>query len=278
LAELAARYQAIGGHSPLYEITQRTGQGLQREMHKRTAGRDIQVYLGMKHSPPFIADAVSAIVAGGVRRVLGLVLAPHFSTMSVGEYMAEAHSAISEKTHPPSFVPIGSWHLAPGLIALLRDRVIEAEARFSHAERSKLVIVFTAHSLPERILTTNDPYPEQVQATGRAVAESLSAPHYQFAWQSRGRTSEAWLGPDILEKLPELAEQGWRSVLVCPVGFVSDHLEILYDLDIQAAALARSLGIHFERTRSLNDDPAFVKVLADVAGGALAVDPAVEAR
>jgi ferrochelatase len=236
VADLRQRYDAIGGTSPLLARTRAQADGLQSEL-----GDTWQVELGMKHSAPFIEDGAAAL-AGCVRRV-GLVLAPHYSRMSVGEY-AERAAGVDV---------IESWHLEPGLIELLAERL--RDVYFDGA-----LVLFTAHSLPERIIADGDPYPAQLEETAAAVAEAAGIDDWQVAWQSAGRTPEPWIGPDILEVMRTRR----RDVVVCPCGFVSDHLEVLYDLDIQARALAAELNIGFARTASLNDDPRFLRVLAEV--------------
>ena len=278
LQELAQRYQAIGGQSPLLEITRRQAVGLEQRLSARAGFEHMRVYVGMKHSPPFIADTVRRMVEDGVEDVYGMVLAPHFSTMSVAQYLEEARGALAQEGANVRWVPVRSWHLAPGLIEVLSRRVEEGLGKFGPGEA--VTVLFTAHSLPERILTVNDPYPQQIQETGHAVMTRLGGvvAAYQFGWQSAGRTREPWLGPDLLTTLTAFSEEGKRAVLVCPVGFVSDHLEVLYDVDIQAAAHARQLGIHLERTRSLNDDPAFLDALADVIAGADGARRLAEAR
>jgi ferrochelatase len=278
LANLTQRYEAIGGNSPLFAITRRQAVGLEQALASRPGFDRTVVYMGMKHAAPFIADAVRQMLADGVEECYALVLAPHFSTMSVAQYIDEAREALAGAGASVRLIPIWSWHLAPGLIGGLAKRVESALARFTADESP--TILFTAHSLPERILAEHDPYPDQIQETGRAVMARLGSPsalRYQFGWQSAGRTREPWLGPDLLTTLDALKAEGRQAVLVCPVGFVSDHLEILYDIDIEAQAKARALGIHLERTLMFNDDPGFLATLADVIFGADAVETAAEA-
>ena len=271
LAELAHRYRAIGGRSPFFSITERTARRLEAALSARQ-GMPFRVYLGLKHSPPFIEDAVRALIADNIQRVYGLVLAPHFSSLSVGQYLAAAEAALVRNPSPPAWVPIRSWHLQPQLIHMLAERTRAGIQQFSPRERLRLTIVFTAHSLPARVLASGDPYPRQVRETVEAVMEQVpGAFRYEFAWQSRGRTDEAWLEPDILERLPALHAQGARAVLAVPVGFVSDHLEILYDLDRQAKERAQALNLGWGRTQMPNADPEFVETLVQcvlAAGGA----------
>lgn len=258
LAELTARYEAIGGRSPLLEITEAQRIGLE----KRLDG--VPTYLGQKHSPPFIPDAVRAMADDGVDRIVGLVLAPHYSKMSVGDYRRRVMLARDEAGLGAPVDVVESWHVEPGYVDFLAQRVREAAARLPDDARDRHVVVFTAHSLPEAILRGGDPYPEQLQETADAVAAAAGVESYTVGWQSAGRTADPWLGPDVLEVIERLAGEGARGVIVCPCGFVSDHLEVLYDVDVECVDAARRLGVELVRTESPNDDPAFLDVLATV--------------
>lgn len=260
LEELIGRYRAIGGSSPLLEISRAQQGGLQ-ELLEVERDRRVLVELGMKHAAPFIEDGVNALIDAGVRHAVGLVLAPHYSALSVGEYISRATAQAGDRL---DFAFVEDWHLEPSYIALLADRVREAANTFPAEARGDLDVVFTAHSLPSRILESDDPYPRQLSETAEAIAASVGLERWSIAWQSAGRTSEQWLGPDILEVVRELAAAESRGVIVCPAGFVSDHLEILYDLDVECRTLAQDLGIAWRRTRSPNADPAFLRVLTDV--------------
>jgi ferrochelatase len=263
LAELLARYEAIGGSSPLLEITSAQAQGLERRLAE-LAGKSVRVELGMKHAPPFIEDGVQALRSSGIRRATGLVLAPHYSALSVGEYRERALHAAGEDLDL-SFVE--HWHLAPGYVELLASRVADCLGQFPPEERAGVAVVFTAHSLPERIVAAGDPYPQQLLETAEAVALRAGLDRWSTAWQSAGRTGEKWLGPDVVQVARELAASGASGMIVCPAGFVSDHLEILYDLDVECHEVAHELGLPFRRTESPNADPAFVSTLADVVLG-----------
>ena len=249
LYDLRCRYDAIGGTSPLRQRTEAQAAGLAERL-----GSNYLISLGMKHSGPTIEAAVGQLQREGVRQVVGVILAPHFSALSVGEYLSRARAAAGSTP----FVPVHSWHLHPLLIETLAARVAEKLAEVS----LDAIVVFTAHSLPSRIVESGDPYPSQVAATAHAVAGllRLSRNRWRVAWQSAGRTSEPWLGPDILDLIAAASDGG--AIVVCPVGFVSDHLETLYDLDVQAAALASSSGVQFARTRALDVD--VCPVLTDV--------------
>jgi ferrochelatase len=263
LAELRDRYAAIGGRSPLLEITRAQAGGLRAAL--RAAGRgDVHVAVGMKHSPPFLEDAARQLAASGVEHVVGLVLAPHYSRMSVREYGDRVRAALQQEPRGgPRFTLVRSWATAPGYVGYLETAVGDALARLGPAAAGAEV-VFTAHSLPERILELGDPYPEELSSTAEAVARAAGLERWSIAWQSAGRTADPWIGPDVLEVLPQLVEAGASGVVVCPAGFVADHLEVLYDLDIEAAIAARALGLPFARTASPNADPALSSTLASV--------------
>jgi ferrochelatase len=259
LADLTARYDAIGGTSPLAERTDAQRAGIARALDARQPGR-WTVVLGQKHAAPFIEDAVASLVADGVDEVIGLVLAPHYSRASVGEYQSRLIAAAEAAGVPAR--AIDHWHLEPTHVAFLADAVRDGLAGLPAATR----VVFTAHSLPERALV-DDPYPGELAASAAAVAAELGLADdgWSIGWQSAGRTADPWRGPDILAVLSELAaDPAVDGVLVCPQGFVSDHLEVVYDLDIEAARRAAAVGIEFARTRVLNDDPAVLAALADL--------------
>jgi ferrochelatase len=211
----------------------------------------------MKHAAPFIEDAVAGIIADGITRAVGVVLAPHYSRLSIGEYEERARAAAVGNL---DFAMVPSWYDAPPYLEALVDRVQKALTTLP--ERTE--VVFTAHSLPARIVNDGDPYPDQLRRTAEAVAARAGVGRWRVAWQSAGRTPEPWIEPDIGEVLDELAAGGdTEGVLVCPAGFTSDHLEILYDLDVEASARAGNLGLAFARTESLNDDPRLCEAVAN---------------
>jgi ferrochelatase len=262
LAELRERYAAIGGRSPLLEITRAQASRLRDAL--RLAGHsDVQVVVGMKHSPPFLEDAAGQLAASGAEHVVGLVLAPHYSRMSVQEYGDRVQAALAARPGGPRFTLVPSWATEPGYVRYLAMAVGDALARLGSAAAGAEV-VFTAHSLPERILAAGDPYPDELRATAEAVAGAAGLERWSIAWQSAGRTAEPWIGPDVLEVLPRLAEAGATGVVVCPAGFVADHLEVLYDLDVEAAAEAHALGLPFARTAAPNAHPALAATLAGI--------------
>lgn len=254
LADLRRRYDAIGGTSPLLARTREQAAGIQAAL-----GDDFLVELGMKHATPFIEDGVAALVAAGVTRIVGVVLAPHYSALSVGEYSKRAEATATEAGVYLTMVT--SWHLAPGYVDLLAG-FVQAEVRRLAVE--PVEVVFTAHSLPTRILDMGDPYPDQLAETAAAVAAQAGVERWSVGWQSAGRTPEPWIGPDILAVLPTLRDAGAAGVVVCAAGFVSDHLEVLYDLDVEARAAAEAIGLAFTRTPSPNADPSFCATVAGV--------------
>jgi ferrochelatase len=253
LDDLVARYRSLGieDSNPLNAITEATRAALQEEL-------GLRVYTGMKHWTPRIADAADAALAGGADRLVGLVLAPHYSSLSIAGYRKLLRDAVGDRA---DIVFVDSWHDDRGFISFLADRIRDTEAH----------VVFTAHSLPARILDEGDPYQDQLLETARLVADTAGVEDWSFSFQSESPTGEPWLGPDILDHLDALSARGIEDVLICPVGFVSDHLEIRWDLDTEAQAKARELGLQLERIEMPNDDPRFVRALADIVRGAAVV-------
>jgi ferrochelatase len=253
LDDLVDRYRRLGieDSNPLNAITEETRMALEREL-------GVPVFTGMKHWTPRIADAVDGALATGADLVVGLVLAPHYSRLSIGGYRRLFEDALGNRA-AQAFVD--SWHDDAGLVAFLADRINGTDAH----------VVFTAHSLPSRILDTGDPYRDQLFETARLVADEAGVTDWSFSFQSESPTGEPWLGPDILDHLGELHARGIGRVLVCPIGFVSDHLEIRWDIDTEAVERARELGIVLSRIEMPNADPAFIRVLASIVRRALAL-------
>ncbi len=259
LAELTARYEAIGGLSPLAERTEAQRAGLQRALDDRAAGR-YEVVLGLKHAAPTIEVTVGRLATRGVRHIVGLVLAPHYSAYSVGQYLERARAAARALDDRIVVDGIESWATEPAFVAFLADEVTRGLAGLPAGSE----VLFTAHSLPERIVAAGDPYPDELRATALAVASAagLGDDRWGLAWQSAGRTPEPWLGPDILEVIAA-SVPGRVGLLVCACGFVSDHLEVLYDLDVEAAGRAAQVGLAFARTACVNDEATVLGALAD---------------
>ena len=266
LAELVDRYRAIGGGSPLSRIVERQRTALGAELARR--GLMVAVYAGMKHISPFIRDVVARMADDGIRQAVARALAPQHSTFNAQTYIgAVENAAASLGPRAPQFSFVQSWHDQPRLVEALATATAEALARFGRSARPH--VFFTAHSLPERIAHGGDPYAREVAATAALVAERLGLTRCDVAFQSAGRTAEAWIGPELGAELRRVAAAGAREVVVCPVGFVADHLEVLYDVDIEAQRIAGDLGIRLERARSMNDDPVFIAGLADLVESAL---------
>ena len=254
IQELKERYQAIGNTFPLDRITREQAAALEKELGTKA-------YIGYKHSSPFVAEAVAQMAADGVTDAVGIVMAPHYSGMSIGGYIERA-----EKVKWPgldiSFVK--SWHVHPAFIDVLGARVQEALSFLDADARRNDLVIFSAHSLPERIVAEGDPYPRQLWETAAAVATSLRIERYTSAWQSAGRTGETWLGPPLEEVVGKAAADGHTAVVVCPCGFTADHLEVLYDVDVEAKHAAEEAGIPLVRTRSMNAEPDFIRAVAAV--------------
>jgi protoporphyrin/coproporphyrin ferrochelatase len=259
--EVTANYRAIGGRSPLLEMSRRQVDALAERL-----GDGYRCYLGMRHWSPWIEEVVGRMVEDGIRRAVGLVLAPHFSAMSVARYQQKVADGLELYRGRIEFEHVPSYHDAPGLIEAFAERVAEGVSRWPEDERDRVHVVFTAHSLPERVLAAGDPYDAQCRETARLVAEraGLAADRWSWSYQSAGRTPEPWAGPDLGDHLEQLAASGVRDVVVVPVGFVSDHVEILFDVDVRGRAVADRLGIRLERPPALNDHLAFIEALAQL--------------
>jgi len=260
LAELVGRYRAVGGPTALNRITREQAAGLGRALADR--GQPVPVYTGFKHVAPFIDDAVRQMAADGIERAVGLVLAPHYSLRSIAEYARYAEDAGRGSLE---LEIIRSWHDHSGFIEFLAARLGEALARSPGAP----LVLFTAHSVPARVLEKGDPYPDQLRETCELVAERASVERWEFAFQSAGRTADPWLGPDVLEAIEAATKRGERNLVVQSVGFVADHLEILYDLDIEARQAAEARGMTFTRAAMPNAHPEFLAVLADLVASRL---------
>jgi ferrochelatase len=287
LAELRDRYAAIGDVFPLLETTRAQAEGLADRLSAE-GGTAFRAYLGMKHSPPSIPEAVARMRAEGIERAVGIVMAPHWSGMSVETYVDRVRAAVDEGGGGPAISFVRSYHAHPSYVTFLASRVSDALAGLPPAERSAASVLFTAHSLPTRVVEDGSlrcktcpcadscRYRDGLQDTADLVAEEIGLESYGIAWQSAGRTPDPWWGPPVKESILEAAAMGRPAVVVCAAGFVADHLETLYDLDIEAKAVADGAGIRFVRTAMPNADPAFLDVLADVIHDHLAEVPSVE--
>jgi len=250
--EIRARYARIGGRSPILDLTRAQAAAIGRALGDR-----FSVHVGMRHWHPYIPDVVDEIARAGHARVVGVAMAPHYSNMSVGAYEKKLLQAADGRLDVSL---VRTWWRQPQFLDAVADRVLQALQRFP--QPSKVQVVFTAHSLPERILASADPYPDELKASATEVATRARLSEWRFAYQSAGATAEPWLGPAVDTVLPELAKAGHDAVLLVPIGFVCDHVEILYDIDVEYQAVAKRLGVQLERTASLNDDPGLVAAVA----------------
>jgi ferrochelatase len=260
LADLKRRYKAIGGTSPLTQRSADQVAGIAAALEQRVPG-GFDVRFGSKYEPPLLETTAESFRADGVDVVVGLVLAPHSSSMSTDQYMSRARAALGEGV---TFVAIGAWWEFPGFLEIIARRVNDALSSIPEERRDTTEVIFSAHSLPEKILATGDNYPEQLRESAERAAALAGVERWDVAWQSAGRTPDPWIGPDILDVLRDKRALGVSDVVSCPIGFVSDHLEVLFDIDIEAQGVAHEIGLNLVRTASLNDDAAFVTVLANV--------------
>ena len=259
LEEITENYRAIGGRSPLLDVSRRQLDGLQGRL-----GDAYRCYLGMRHWEPWIEEVVGAMVEDGIIHAVGIVLAPQFSALSVARYQQKVADGLELYRGRIEIRHVPSYHDAPGLVEAFASRLREGLARWPESEQERVHVVFSAHSLPLRVLSSGDPYGDQCLETARLVAAQAGLPNerWSWSWQSAGRSHEPWAGPDLGDHLEVLAGRGVRNVVVVPVGFVSDHVELLYDVDRRARAIAASLGMRLERPSALNDDPLFIETLA----------------
>ncbi|HET7374819.1 MAG TPA: ferrochelatase [Gemmatimonadaceae bacterium] len=262
VANLVERYRQVGGGTPLRRISEDVRRALESAL--AAVGEPYRVYLGMKHWHPYIAETMAQMKDDGVTEVTCVALAPHCSRLSVGAYCHAAEEANAELGTTFALRFVTTWYKQPRFIDLIANAVRSALLRFPETERDSVAVVFTAHSLPERIRTWGDPYEAELAESSSLIARQARIGPWRFAWQSAGGTQEPWIGPDVLEELEVLRQERVRNVLLVPIGFVCDHLEVLYDIDIEAKAKAGSLGMRLERTALPNATPAFVDVLVDV--------------
>ncbi len=266
VADLQARYRLIGGRSPLLAISRAQANALERRLAETagTSGAQFRTYVGMKHWHPFIHDVIERMAKEGVRKAVGIALTPQYSRLSVGGYIHAAQEAIEQAGAGIEMRFVEHWHDRPAFLAALARRVEAARTLFPEEQRADLPVVFTAHSLPAKIREWNDPYPRHLEETARGVAERAGIRRWFVAWQSKGSTPVPWLEPELPEVLAQLKDGGDRAVLICPAGFVADHLEVLYDIDIEARRMAAEMGMQLERTASLNAADDLIDVLAEL--------------
>ena len=258
LADLQRRYNAIGGTSPLAERTEAQVTAIRNEIERIAPGA-FDVRFGSKYQPPLLEEIAETFRADGFSKVIGLVLAPHSSSMSTTQYFTRAKAALGEGIE---FIEIEEWYEAPGFLELIAERVTEALAKVPAERLATTEVLFSAHSLPEKILANGDNYPDQLRDSAEKAAAIAKVATWDLAWQSAGRTADPWIGPDILDVLRKKKASGVTDIVSCPIGFVSDHLEVLFDIDIEAQGVAKEVGLNLVRTTSLNADAAFMSVLA----------------
>ena len=267
--EISHRYAEIGGFSPLLRITQSAAAQLQ-------ARTGLPVYVGMRHWTPWIKDTVAQMAADGVERAVVICMAPHYSSMSIGAYRRKLDEALAQLAQPFEVIFIESWHTQPEFLDAVAANVRATLTRYTPEERDAVLVVFSAHSLPESILQRGDPYDRQLRETAKLLAEKLALPadRWTFSYQSAAKTGVPWLGPQIEEYIVELANAGHKQLIVAPIGFIADHVEVLYDIDIGVQQIAQEHGVRVERPPMLNDSQATGTILAALVAQAL--QPAME--
>ena len=261
--EIRQRYRVTGGKSPVLGITQEVGRALERRLNG-SAEKRYRCYVGLRHWHPFIKETYAELLDEFPERIIGLCMAPQYSSLSIGAYMRKVEEARTELSNETPISFVTSWHRHPLLIASIAGNIHQTLQKFPAELRSRVPVLFTAHSLPERVVAMKDSYPEEVNGTVQAVCEQLGNQPTRFAYQSQGRSGEKWLGPSVEETLGELAHEGHRHVLVAPIGFICDHVETLYDIDIELKQLARTKGLQLERIPMLNASDALIDILTSV--------------
>jgi ferrochelatase len=260
--EVRERYREIGGRSPILERTWAQAHALETALN--ADAKNFKAFVGMRHWHPFIKDTLAEMCSRGIERAVGLVMAPHYSRMSIEAYFKNVEKSES----PIQIARVNDWHLLPEYLNALAKRVQSALQRFPESMRAEVPIIFTAHSLPKRILEWDDPYPRQLHETVEGLMKLLGPHPHEFAFQSAAISTEPWLGPDASEWINRFADEGKRNILICPIGFVCEHVEILYDIDIVYQTLAKTLGVRLERIDMLNDEPEMISGLAGLVGTA----------
>ncbi|EHQ6864853.1 TPA: ferrochelatase [Listeria monocytogenes] len=264
IADLRGRYHAIGGLSPLAKITEAQAYGLEKALNDSQDEVEFKAYIGLKHIEPFIEDAVEAMHKDGIEEAISIVLAPHYSSFSVEAYNKRAKDA-TDKLGGPSIKAINDWYKQPKFIQMWADRINETAKQIPADELLDTVLIVSAHSLPEKIKQHNDPYPDQLQETADFIFEKVVVPHYALGWQSEGKTGEPWLGPDVQDLTRELyGQEKYKHFIYTPVGFVAEHLEVLYDNDYECKVVTDEIGAAYHRPPMPNADPEFLEVLRTV--------------
>lgn len=263
LDDLIERYEAVGEMNRFAEITDQQLERVVEKLNLAYPAYEFKGYLGLKHIAPFIETAVEQMKADQITEAVSLVLAPHYSTYSVKSYNERAQKKAQE-LGDLQIHSIDQWHDHPLLVQYWADRLREIFGNMEAKEKEKSVVIFSAHSLPEKILTLNDPYPDQLKQTARLIADQVQIPHYRMGWQSAGRTPEPWLGPDVQDLTRDLFDQGFTSFIYCPIGFVAEHLEVLYDNDIECKQITDELGAKYDRPPMPNASAPFIECLRQI--------------
>ncbi|HHW4418143.1 TPA: ferrochelatase [Listeria monocytogenes] len=264
IADLRGRYHAIGGLSPLAKITEAQAYGLEKALNESQDEVEFKAYIGLKHIEPFIEDAVEAMHKDGIEEAISIVLAPHYSSFSVEAYNKRAKDA-ADKLGGLRIKAINDWYKQPKFIQMWADRINETAKQIPADELLDTVLIVSAHSLPEKIKQHNDPYPDQLQETADFIFEKVVVFHYALGWQSEGKTGEPWLGPDVQDLTRELyGREKYKHFIYTPVGFVAEHLEVLYDNDYECKVVTDEVGAIYHRPPMPNSDPEFLEVLRTV--------------
>lgn len=263
LQDLKDRYEAIGGISPLARITDEQAEALRDELNNMQDDVEFKLYIGLKHIDPFIEDAVDQMAKDGIEEAVSIVLAPHYSSFSVKSYNGRAQEKAEE--HGIRISSVESWYDHPTFIDFWKDGILEEYGKMSEEEKQKACLIVSAHSLPEKILQGGDPYPEQLEETAKLISEATGITQYEIGWQSEGNTPDPWLGPDVQDLTRDLFEQkGYTSFVYAPVGFVADHLEVLFDNDYECKVVCDEVGANYYRPEMPNTHPKFIETLVDV--------------
>lgn len=261
--EIRERYRVTGGKSPAVGITQEVAKKLERRLNQSGEAR-YRVYLGLRHWHPFIKETYEELLKESPQQIIGVCMAPQQSSLSTGAYRKKVEEARAELEDRTEVTYVGSWNYHPKLIAAIVEHIQQGLRKFPSEVRATVPVLFTAHSLPERVVAMKDPYPDEVKGTVEAVIQFLGGQPTYFAYQSQGRSSEPWLGPTVENRLDIMFQEGHRQVLVAPIGFLCDHVETLYDIDIELRQLAVDKGMRLERIAMLNDSPALIETLRDI--------------
>lgn len=263
LQDLTERYQAIGGISPLAEITEAQAKALESKLNEVQDDVEFEMFIGLKHIEPFIEDAVEEMAKAGITRAVSIVLAPHYSTFSVKAYNSRAQETADK--HGITLTSVEDWFDEPGFIDYWVQEINKTYATMTEAEQDNAVLIVSAHSLPEKIMADGDPYTEQLATTAKLISEKTGIENYAIGWQSEGNTPDPWIGPDVQDLTRDLYEEkGYQHFVYAPVGFVSDHLEVLFDNDYECKVVCDELGVNYYRPEMPNTNPQFIETLAKV--------------